>query len=106
MKLTVGAKLWNMVPENIKSSESLNVFKSKIQYWRPNHCPCRFCKTLIGQASFINLTFAFVESTMCLTDLFFNDNILKMLFEIIVKIFNPFVLKIYLSIVPYNDCTI
>ena len=24
----------------------------------------------------------------------------------IVKIFNPFVLKIYLFIVPYNDCTI
>ena len=26
------AKLWNMVPENIKSSESLNVFKSKIKH--------------------------------------------------------------------------
>ena len=53
------------------------------------------------------LTFVFVEFTICLTYLFFNDYILNILFEIIVKIFNPFVLKIYLFIVPYNnDCTI
>ena len=32
--------------------------------------------------------------------MFFNDKIL--IFEIIVKIFNPFVLKIYLFIVTYN----
>ena len=48
------AKLWNMVPENINSSESLNVFKSKIKHWTPNHCPCRICKTYIGQVGFIN----------------------------------------------------
>ena len=52
--INLGAKLWNMVPENIKSSESLNVFKSKIKYWTPNHCPCRICKTYIGQVGFIN----------------------------------------------------
>ena len=34
--------------------------------------------------------------------LFFNDETLKILFKIIVKIFIPFVLKIYLFIVPYN----
>ena len=48
---------------------------------------------------------------------FFNDKIKKKankikytkilkIFRIIVKIFNPFVFKIYLFIVPYNDCTI
>ena len=36
---------------------------------------------------------------------FFNVQILKILFKIIVKIFNPFKFKIYLSIIPYNDCT-
>ena len=36
----------------------------------------------------------------------FDDKIFKILFKIIVKIFNPFVLKIYLFIVSYNDCTI
>ena len=50
----LGAKLWNMVPENIKSSKSFSVFKSKIKYWTPNHCPCRICKTYIDQVGFIN----------------------------------------------------
>ena len=52
--MSPGAKLWNMVPQNIKSSESLNVFKSKTKYWTPNHCPHRVCKTYIGQAGFVN----------------------------------------------------
>ena len=38
--------------------------------------------------------------------MFFNDKIFKILFKITVKIFNPFVLMIYLSIVSYNDYTI
>ena len=38
-------------------------------------------------------------------NLFLNDKILK-IFKIIAKIFNPFVPKIYLFIVSYNDCTI
>ena len=30
--INLGAKLWNMVPVNIKSSELMNVFKSRIKY--------------------------------------------------------------------------
>ena len=52
--MNLGAKLWNMIPVNIKSSESLNVFKSKIKYWIPNYCPCQICKTDIGQVAFVN----------------------------------------------------
>ena len=48
------AKWRYMVPEDKKSSESLNVFKSKIKYWTPNHCQCRICKTFIYQVGFIN----------------------------------------------------
>ena len=33
--INLGAKLWNMIPENIKSSEFLSVFKCKIKYWTP-----------------------------------------------------------------------
>ena len=51
--INLGAKLCNMVPVNIKFS-SLNVFKSKIKYWIPNHCPCRICKTYMGQVGFVN----------------------------------------------------
>ena len=96
--INLGEKLWNMVPENIKSSESLSVFKTKIKYWTPNHCPCRICKTYIDQVGFIDWIFVFVESAICLTYSFFNDKILKILFKIIAKIFNPFVFKIYLFI--------
>ena len=72
-----------MIPENIAPSESLSDFKSKIKYWTPNHFPSRICKTYIGQVGFTNQIFIFVESTICLTYLFFNDKILKILFKII-----------------------
>ena len=101
--MNIGAKLWNMDPENIKSSESFNVFKSKIKYWTPNHCPYRIYKIYIGQVGFINYMFRLLA---CLAYLFFNDKVLKILFKIIVKIFNSFVLKIYLFVVSYNDCAI
>ena len=52
--MNLGVKLWNMVPQNIKSSESLNVFKSKIKYCAPNHYPWRICKTYVSQVGFIN----------------------------------------------------
>ena len=100
--INLRTKLWDMVPEIIKSSDSFNVFKSKIKYWKLNHCPCRIFKTYIGQVCFINYIF---ESTINLTFLFFNDKILKILLNSL-KVLNPFVLKIYLFIVPYNDCTI
>ena len=61
-----GANLWKMVPQNIKTFESLNVFKSKIKYSTSNHCPCRICKTCIGQADFINEICVFAESTISL----------------------------------------
>ena len=38
--MNLGAKLRNRVPQNIKASKSLNVFKSKIKYCTPNHYPC------------------------------------------------------------------
>ena len=52
--INLGAKLWNMVPVNIKFSESLNIFKSKIKYWTPNHCPCRICQTYISQVDILS----------------------------------------------------
>ena len=52
--MNLGGKLWNMVPQNIKSSEVLSVFKSKIKYCTPNHCLSRICKTYISQVVFIN----------------------------------------------------
>ena len=49
-----GAKIWELIPENIKCSESVNIFKSKIKKRVPEICPCRLCKTYINQVAFVN----------------------------------------------------
>ena len=44
-----GANLWNMVPQDIKSSESLNVFKSKIKYWTSIIVHAEFAKPTLAE---------------------------------------------------------
>ena len=48
-----GPKLWNLVPNEYKTIESLADFKAKIITWVPKNCPCRLCKTYIHQLGFI-----------------------------------------------------
>ena len=43
-----GAKLWDILPENIKDSQNLVEFKHKIKSWMPTCCPCRLCKVYIS----------------------------------------------------------
>ena len=49
----IGPKTWDLVPDNIKKSESLHVFKTKIRRWKPHGCSCRLCKTYIANVGFI-----------------------------------------------------
>ena len=49
----LGPKIWDIVPNNIKRSETLQIFKAKIKKWIPRDCPCRLCKTYIAQIGFI-----------------------------------------------------
>ena len=49
----LGPKIWDLVSNEIKESESLNAFKFKIKRWIPEGCPCRICKTYLGQVVFI-----------------------------------------------------
>ena len=46
------AKVWNIVPSEIKNSESVEVFKNKIRKWRPN-CSCYLCKSYINNIGFV-----------------------------------------------------
>ena len=46
-------KIWDIVPDDIKDSNSLPTFKSKIKQWIPSSCPCRLCKTYLPQIGFI-----------------------------------------------------
>ena len=48
----LGPKIWDIIPRELKSLESLGKFKSAIKTWIPLNCPCRLCKDYIqGLAS-------------------------------------------------------
>ena len=49
----LGPKIWKIVPQNIRESNSLNEFKSLIKFWKPDTCFCKLCKIYIAQAGFI-----------------------------------------------------
>ena len=49
----LGAKIWLLLPEKLKNSLSLQVFKNKLKEWKPINCPCRLCKTYIQHDGFI-----------------------------------------------------
>ena len=41
----LGPKIWELVPNNIKYSNSLSNFKKLSKSWKPEACPYRLCKT-------------------------------------------------------------
>ena len=49
----LGPKMWNFVPEDIKKSKSLSVFKTKIEKLIPRDCPCRLCRPFIQNLGLI-----------------------------------------------------
>ena len=49
----LGTKIWNIVSQNIRESNSLNEFKSLIKFGKPDTYPCRLCKNYIAQVGFI-----------------------------------------------------
>ena len=49
----LGAKPWDILPENIKKPESLQEFKNKIKYWTPLNCPCKLCNTYIANVGYV-----------------------------------------------------
>ena len=40
-------KIWSLLPEEIKYSASLDIFKRKFRLWTPEKCPCPICKPYI-----------------------------------------------------------
>ena len=45
----IGLKMWELVPNNIRYSDSLSKFRKLIKLWKPEACPCKMCKTYIVQ---------------------------------------------------------
>ena len=46
-------KVWELIPNNIKSLENLPKFKKAIKNWKLDVCPCRFCRLYIPQVGFV-----------------------------------------------------
>ena len=46
-------KIWNLVPEDIKESATVTLFKAKIKRWVPDVCPCTLCQIYIPNLGFI-----------------------------------------------------
>ena len=49
----IAPKIWSIIPDEIKESPTLEIFKLKIKDWKTNECPCRLCKTYIAQIGFV-----------------------------------------------------
>ena len=49
----LGSRIWELPPNNIKKSESVEAFKSRFKSWTPENCPSRICKPYIYQVGFI-----------------------------------------------------
>ena len=45
----LGPKMWDIVPNEIRESDSSNAFKFKIKRCVPEECPCRIYKHILGK---------------------------------------------------------
>ena len=65
-----GAKLWNSLPNNIKSCTDFNHFKSAIETWQEPLCKCRMCRPQVDFLSCFYLCFIYVLIITCLLCLY------------------------------------
>ena len=49
----LGPKIWDIVPKEYKTLNSLNSFKESIKNWVPLNCPCSLCKTYVHGVGFL-----------------------------------------------------
>lgn len=49
----IAPKVWQMIPQEIKNSNSLKSFRDKIKSWKAIDCPCRLCKQYVAQIGFL-----------------------------------------------------
>ena len=50
----LGPKIWKIIPDDIKCSESLDTFKHRIKSWTPDKCPCTICRPYVHNLGYID----------------------------------------------------
>ena len=49
-----GPIVWDdMVPEELKSIQTLEKFKAEVMKWVPTNCPCSLCKQFVSGVGYI-----------------------------------------------------
>ena len=48
----IGHKLWHMLPNDIKTANSLAVFKNRIKSWKGEKCNCMLCRIFVSNLRF------------------------------------------------------
>ena len=49
----LGPKIWGILPDYYKTIQNWDTFKIKTKKWKPESCPCRFCKVYIDRVGFL-----------------------------------------------------
>ena len=49
----LGSRLWQLLPQEIKQSNTLPIFIKRIKFWKGGECNYRLCKTYIPQVGFL-----------------------------------------------------
>ena len=44
-----GAKIWNHLPNSLKSAETLEIFTNLMKTWEGPNCKCNFCKHVVSE---------------------------------------------------------
>ena len=44
---SLAPRIWELIPSDIRSANSVGIFKEKIKFWTTDKCPCRLCKKYI-----------------------------------------------------------
>ena len=50
------SKIWNVIPDEIKNSLSLDEFKIKIRQWEPSGCNSKLCRSYIQHVGYVNIS--------------------------------------------------
>ena len=50
---SLAPKLWELIPNEIKSAKSQNTFIEKMKSWTTDECPCKLCETYAENIGFI-----------------------------------------------------
>ena len=50
---SLAPKIWEILSNDIKDTDTLQIFKAKIRKWIPVACTCRPCKIYLPQVGFI-----------------------------------------------------